>query len=556
MSSNAFPPLPPRRAAEQHTRNWVGHKTMSSSNFIIGVKTWKGSHDTSTASSLDSLEDKDLKAALEDELDHDVSPSELAELRSLQLVEVLTLQGTYGDSLDASRQSVLVFTYPEITLNIVTGAHYPRQPPTWEIEKHVLPRRVVDKLRMILREYLSSRIGDTSAKLHDRNFLLGLATTTTDYLISYRTKLLETPSTPKAKDGKHTIMGRKSAKPEEFADTAYSLLGQTLPQILVTLSLYDIRILHVETILRKDLGFKFNVKREQLREKFEAMEVHQLTRCIPKSHKTKRRKEDMVEELTRPRVTFHGTDAVSVPNIVRCGFLVPGKRDPITGDEHGVRCGSTYGRGIYTSPDPLFSHSYTYGEKTNMNKKSIGGRKLIVCAQLMGRSAVVSRDQRGVEEAIMAADSHVSVNQKEYVVFDPAMVLPCYVVHYELPDEDHEKFGNDEDDIYIGNSSNVNRLLSKFGPAIAPGDAQRQKAEIFARGSKWFPYGYGPATNGKFVIEDVAEIDDDEEDWGNYQEDRAAEGDIVVDHWGSPVGATDKDQYITQRMEKVKRKET
>lgn len=39
-----------------------------------------------------------------------------------------------------------------------------------------------------------------------------------------------------------------------------------------------------------------------------------------------------------------------------------------------------------------------------------------------------------------------------------------------------------------------------------------------ARASKWFPYGYGPATNGRFVVEEVGEVDDDEEEYGDYQE--------------------------------------
>jgi hypothetical protein len=43
---------------------------------------------------------------------------------------------------------------------------------------------------------------------------------------------------------------------------------------------------------------------------------------------------------------------------------------------------------------------------------------------------------------------------------------------------------------------------------------------VFARASKYFPYGYGPATGSSFVVEDVGEIDDDEEEDGEYQKDR------------------------------------
>lgn len=509
--------------------------------FITGIQTWKGLENRPRNASHES---EDMKATSKDELDHNLSSSELFDLQCLQFEELGLLQESHGNILDMSQQPILVFSYPEVTLNIVTGTHYPRQPPTWEIENCGLSRTVVDTLRMKLREYFLSRINDTPVGVEDRKYLLGLVKTTEDYLSTYRARLLAvsctTTTTPK----------KRSANIEGFADSAYSLLGKTLPQIISKLG-PEIRILHVETVLRGNLAAKFHAKRRDLRTKFEDMSVQRLSACIPKGHRANARKADMVEELTRSRVTFHGTDATLIPNIVRCGFLLPGRRDPDTGATHEVRCGSTYGRGIYTSPDPTFSHDYTNGEKTNLSKKSIGGRKMIVCAQLMGRSVVVASDQRGVTEAILDADSHVSHNQMEYIVFDPAMVLPCYVIHYEEADEDYENVPEDPDDSTWTNHSNANRLSNKFGPALAPGDAQRQKAEIFARGSKWFPYGYGPATNGKFVIEDVAEIDDDEEEWGNYQSDRAAEGDDGFGPWCGLQGMTDKDQYTAQRLEKT-----
>lgn len=508
----------------------------NSPGFIVGIQTWK---DPGSGS-------EDKKATLKDELDHNLSPSELFELQYLQFEELEVLQGSHGDILDISRQPILVLSYPEVSLNIITGTHYPRQLPTWEIENLKLSRKVVDALRVALREYITSKINNTSVG-DDRKYLLGLVKITDDHLSTHRTKLLAT-LTP-ADGVNRTTTLKKSVNIEEFTNSAYSLLGKTLPQIISKLG-PEIRILHVETVLRGNLGAKFHAKRDELRRKFENMSIQKLISCIPKGHKARGRKIDMIEELTRPRVTFHGTDASSVPNIVRCGFLLPGGRDPTTREEHEVRCGSTYGRGIYTSPDPTFSHSYTNGEKTNWSKKSVGGRKMIVCAQLMGRSVVVGSEQRGVATVIMDADSHVSPNQLEYIVFDSAMVLPCYVIHYEEMDEDHE---NDyEDNSTWTNNSSVNRLLNKFGPTLAPGDAQRQKAEIFARGSKWFPCGYGPATNGRFVIEDVAEIDDDEEEWGNYQGDRAAEGDDGIGPWCNLSGVGDNDQYTVQRVEKIR----
>ncbi|KAI1243711.1 hypothetical protein MGN70_013577, partial [Eutypa lata] len=43
------------------------------------------------------------------------------------------------------------------------------------------------------------------------------------------------------------------------------------------------------------------------------------------------------------------------------------------------------------------------------------------------------------------------------------------------------------------------------------------KAAIYARASKYFPCDNGPSTGRRFVVEDVAEPDDDEEEYGEYQ---------------------------------------
>jgi hypothetical protein len=37
---------------------------------------------------------------------------------------------------------------------------------------------------------------------------------------------------------------------------------------------------------------------------------------------------------------------------------------------------------------------------------------------------------------------------------------------------------------------------------------------------KWFPYGFGPATGTRFVIEEVGDISDDEEEYGEWQADK------------------------------------
>ena len=37
---------------------------------------------------------------------------------------------------------------------------------------------------------------------------------------------------------------------------------------------------------------------------------------------------------------------------------------------------------------------------------------------------------------------------------------------------------------------------------------------------KHFPLGYGPAIGDRFVVEEIGQVDDDEEEWGEYQLER------------------------------------
>ena len=37
---------------------------------------------------------------------------------------------------------------------------------------------------------------------------------------------------------------------------------------------------------------------------------------------------------------------------------------------------------------------------------------------------------------------------------------------------------------------------------------------------KHFPFGYGPAQGANFVVEEIGEVDEDDEEWGEYQLDR------------------------------------
>lgn len=60
---------------------------------------------------------------------------------------------------------------------------------------------------------------------------------------------------------------------------------------------------------------------------------------------------------------------------------------------------------------------------------------------------------------------------------------------------------------------------------LAPRESQRARQALQSRAEKWFPYGYGPATGTSFVIEAVGEVNEDDGDYGTYQQDRMNEVD-------------------------------
>lgn len=130
--------------------------------------------------------------------------------------------------------------------------------------------------------------------------------------------------------------------------------------------------------------------------------------------------------------------------------------------------------------------------------------KLIVCATIMGRCKYVNRDDcwRDQNVPMPGAHSHVANDMMEYVVFDEAQIIPCYVIHLDL--------GRDIAKYVTSLSSNTAQYINdyremlrkqrhaakKLGSVVeGPGDAQRQKQALFAKAQKYFPYGFGNCSN-------------------------------------------------------------
>ena len=187
------------------------------------------------------------------------------------------------------------------------------------------------------------------------------------------------------------------------------------------------------------------------------------------------------------------------------------------------------GQGIYSSPDPTFSLMYTNFRRRTTKFNEFAGLKLIACAMISGRCRFMTRedDWRSQTIPFPGAHCHAANDLLEYVVFDEAQIIPCYVIHLDL--------GRDAAHYLTKLSLNVTDYINEYGEkhrkrkyaqaklaprVLAPGDKVRQKQALLSKARKYFPYGFGAAKGDKFVVEDVAEVSEDEEEYGVYQKDR------------------------------------
>ena len=332
---------------------------------------------------------------------------------------------------------------------------------------------------------------------------------------------------PSHETKKDELQMKRIGEVKSSSEVARELLGD-IQKIVKNIPPW-MRVLHVEEILRADLAKTFKAKKAEIYNNISHMSAGSLSRFLPPGVKY-RRQEDALDKVLEPRVTFHGTKRKNVPLIVRHGFLKPGTSLPRDGARkgghtgvHQVQQGSTYGRGIYSSPSPQFALDYSGWRCEPTPADEYFGQKLIVCATLMGRSVKVDRSNNLREEsrALEGYDSHIANRDLEYIVFEPAQILPVYVIHLDWGEMNEMHYI--PPDPHQWTKRHSSRKDPEVAPTMAgasnmaPGERKKAKEAILARASKWFPYGFGPKTKGNFVVEDVAEVSDDEEDYGDYQ---------------------------------------
>ncbi|KAF9873210.1 hypothetical protein CkaCkLH20_09373 [Colletotrichum karsti] len=463
--------------------------------------------------------------------------------------------------LSSPMDDVLCFTHEELILQVTAGIHYPVRAPAFDLINLTLSRRDIDGLRATLRGMIEEAAETNCVEkwLDRENSTYGIFEATKVVLkmaqeVDALVKAVQSRSNQKA-DEKGRIPSdqfqRKAVQAITTNEIALEYLGMSAREICETIpSCY--RVLHVECVIRRDLAARFDACRARLRERL-LLHHKSLPNCCVKHT----RLEDKLEHLIRPRMTFHGTQRHFVPSIVRHGFLKPGSRVPkgdkggYDGNVHQVRCGSTYGRGIYSSPSADFSLCYTDYWARPTSPTEYFGLKLIVCATIMGRARQMFREDnwRTQSRPYEGADSHVANRELEYIVFDPAQIIPIYVLHLDWGADNAAHFASLPMDPYqwkpkvfaSNNRINVNEGLD----SAYAGERQRAKQAVFAKAAKYFPYGYGPATGGRFVVEEVGEVSEDEEDYGEYQTMRDTENedkaDMSTSFWGW-VKAAEEDE--------------
>jgi len=167
---------------------------------------------------------------------------------------------------------------------------------------------------------------------------------------------------------------------------------EELRKFVTDMSASGVRARKVENVIQADLVPRFEKKWQDLKNKYPDTKVE-------------------------PILCWHGTSDSLIDPIRKMGLLVPGKNNSVS---HSNDSG-WWGKGIYVSPMASYSLSYMRGN-----------RGLFLVSVLMGKSAVLSQYERMDGQPVRPGyDSHIAENGNEFVLFDEAQVLPCYLIEVD-----------------------------------------------------------------------------------------------------------------------------
>lgn len=323
-------------------------------------------------------------------------------------------------------------------------------------------------------------------------------------------------------------------------DTAYAFLGKTPEEIVADIP-SEWRVVHIESVLRGNHIQRFRRFQNKLQDTIVASD--NLRAKLPPHSKLQNRvraklpTSDVIEDMLKPRVTFHGTPLRNVRSIIRHGFVMPGRR--VDGKIiASPRTGIVYDRGIYSSQSPAYALSYAKGQGEMTPLGRIPSMRLFACATLMGRTYTPEYGGDDPHGPLIAGyDSHFA-HSFEYIVHNEAAILPCYVIHLDLGSDEAKRSIETarRNPYYFESLMNERRQRQKLHPRLmeqnmAPGDRKREQEARKAAAMKWFPYGFGTATGTSFQVLEVGATSDDEEEYGEWQEDRHAYTTQDKDGW-------------------------
>ncbi|KAJ3278398.1 hypothetical protein HK104_002366, partial [Borealophlyctis nickersoniae] len=349
-----------------------------------------------------------------------LSPTDLALAIESRANEIAAITAIYPDVLHSITEFCLVLRLPPqsspsssrslLEITVLTGKEYPFHAPALQVWSKRMPADRLEAVRRRMEEVVERRKGEV-------------------VVFELVEVGLEVCDEECGRGEEEVRGGDEEGTAEEwnkyeFMRDPCAFLGTNLANILKDFP-PEISVLHAENILRPNLIQAFKRRHQELEAKY-------LTN--PDGEKLNRRVLDMRRErYTTPIVAFHGSSLHNIASIVQSGLVIPGLRTA-EGDVVQVASGSTWGRGIYVSPDARYSLYYSdILQDTPQTRRNRTGGRLLICAVLQGRAYQCKSDDMSILRGGGCKthyDSHISPNKLEYILFDTAQVLPCYALHF------------------------------------------------------------------------------------------------------------------------------
>ena len=214
-------------------------------------------------------------------------------------------------------------------------------------------------------------------------------------------------------------------------DSILEILGKT-PEEICALVPSEFKVLHIEKVVRRDLTRDFNSQTHQIRAQLSSFSSAHLRKTIPIKQRSRLdTKNEMIDHLLTPHLTFHGTQRHIIPSIVRNGFLLPGDLNPLRQHVawHPLRQ-HLRPRHLLLPLRLLRPLLQLQRCNTQPLPSLYDGLKLLVCATLMGVAARVSSvdDLRVRDRPLEGATSHVGLSGMEYIVLQQS-AHPALLCH-------------------------------------------------------------------------------------------------------------------------------